>query len=124
LIEIEVVFTWTQNFADEWVEFTVEDEESGNRWVISSVLDQGNIAANPLKPISGNTKIDVSGTGTNVLTCKALIDTSIIGVDSVCLSYRVFSSPNESGGEVEGGKKKTDGTYKKKTDGTIKQKAQ
>jgi hypothetical protein len=123
IIEIECIFTWNQNFADEWVEFTVEDEEGGNRWLISSVEDQGNVAANPLKPISGNTKIDVSGTGTNVLTCKALIDTNIIAADSACLSYRVFSAPNNGGGSVSGGKRKTDGTYKKKTDGTIKQKA-
>jgi hypothetical protein len=123
IIEIESIFTWVNIFADEWVEFTVEDFESGNRWVISSVLDQGNIAANPLKPTAGNTKIEVAGSGTNVLTCKALIDTSLISANKVCLSYRVYSSPNDSGGSVGKGKKKTDGTYKKKTQGPIKQKA-
>ena len=123
LIEIEVVFTWNQPFADEWVEFTVEDFEAGNRWVISSEHDQGNILANPLKPISGSTKIDVSGTGTNVLTCKALIDTSIISAENACLSYRVYSSPNESGGVDPRAKRKTDGTPKKKTNGDFKHKA-
>jgi len=121
LIQIQVVFTWNQLFADEWVEFTVEDYESGNRWVISSYLDQGNVSSNPLKPISGNTKIDVSGTGTNVLTCKANIDTSIISSNTVSLSYRVYSSPNDSGGvDVLTAKFKEDGTIKVKEDGTTK----
>ena len=123
IIEVETVFSWPNLFTDVWVEFTSEDQEGGNRWVISSVLDQGNVSANPWKPLSGETKIQVTGTGTNTLTCKALIDTSIISADAVCLSYRVYSSPNESGPEVKDGKLKTDGTYKLKTDGTIKLKA-
>jgi len=120
VIEVTVVFSWNQNFTDEWVEFTVEDYESGNRWVISSVLDQGNITANPLKPIVGNTKIDVSGSGTNTLTCKSLIDTNLIDVNKVSMTYRVYSSPNESGGITEDTKLKEDGTVKEKEDGIIK----
>jgi hypothetical protein len=112
LIEVRATFTWNQLFVDEWVEFTVEDYESGNRWVISSVLDQGNISANPWKPTSGNTKIEVSGTGTNVLVCKANIDTSLISANKVSLSYRVFSKPNEGGGSIVAGKQTEAGIYK------------
>jgi hypothetical protein len=120
LIEIQQTFTWNDNFTDEWVEFTVEDYESGNRWVISSVLDQGSISANPLKPTTGNTKIEVSGTGTNVLVCKANIDTSLISVNKVSLTYRVYSSPNESGDLDLLTKKTTDGIAKKTTDDVTK----
>jgi len=91
LIEVETVFTWTGLFTNEWVEFTCEDYEAGNRWVMSSVLAQGNISSNPLKPIAGQTLIDVTGTGTNTLTCKANIDTSLIDVNKVSLSFRVYS---------------------------------
>jgi hypothetical protein len=92
LIEVQCVFTWTGfNFTNEWVEFTIEDFEAGNRWVISSVLDQGNVAQNPLKPISGATKIDVTGTGTNILTCKALVDTNVVSANKVSMSFRVYS---------------------------------
>lgn len=122
LHEIQVVFNWNQNFTDEWVEFTIEDFESGNRWVISSVLAQGNINANPFKPITGDTRINVVGTGTNTLTCKALIDTNLVSANKVSLSYRVYSSPNENIPNPDA-KQKTDGSYKQKTDGSIKIKA-
>lgn len=96
LIEIETIFTWSGFlFTNEWVEYTVENFENGNRWVMSSVLDQGNVSQNPLKPIVGQTVIDVTGTGTNQLTCKALIDTSLIDVNKVSLSFRVYSEDNE-----------------------------
>ncbi len=92
LIEIETIFNWPGFlFTNEWVEFTVENFENGNRWVMSSVLDQGNIANNPLKPIAGLTVIQALGTGTDTLTCKANIDTNLISVNEVSLSFRVFS---------------------------------
>ena len=75
-------------------------------------MDQGNISANPWKPTSGNTKIEVSGTGTNVLVCKANIDTSLISANKVSLSYRVFSKPNEGGGSIVAGKQTEAGIYK------------
>lgn len=122
IIEIETTFVWNQNFADEWVEFTIEDKEGGNRWVMSSVLDQGGISANPLEPTTGQTKIEVTGTGTNTLVATCLVDTSIITANDVSLSFRVYSSPNEVDPDIVG-KQKTDGTLKEKTDNTVKQKA-
>ena len=122
IIEIEGVFTWNNAFNGEWVEFTVEDFESGNRWVISSVLDQGNIAANPLKPIAGATKLDVVISPANILTAKCLIDTSLINVNSVSLSYRVFSLPKD-GDAVEGKQMSATGFFKYTTDGAVKQKS-
>jgi hypothetical protein len=122
IIEVETTFVWTNNFTDEWVEFTIEDKEGGNRWVISSVLDQGGVAANPLEPITGFTKINVTGTGSNTLVATGQIDTSIITANDVSLSFRVYSSPNEND-PLTVGKQKTDGTLKQKTDNTVKQKA-
>ncbi len=96
VFEVEAVLTWNTGLfdaLDNWEEVTVEDFESGNRWVLSSLLDQGNVNANPLKPIIGATKLDVSIVG-NVATLKYLIDTNVIGANSVSLGYRIFS--NES----------------------------
>ena len=94
LVEVEYVLTWsTANYSDEWAEVTIEDYEAGNRWVISSVLPQGNINANPLKPISGNTFLDLVISPANVATVKCLIDTSLINVNNVSLSVRIFSTP-------------------------------
>jgi hypothetical protein len=122
IIEIETTFNWNQNFADEWVEFTIEDKEGGNRWVMSSVLDQGGVSANPLEPITGFTKIEVVGTGSNTLVATVQVDTSIITANDVSLSFRTYSSPNENDPSIVG-KQKTDGTLKEKTDNTVKQKA-
>ena len=94
--EVTVVFNWTSDFDTEWVEFAVEDFEGGNRWVMSSILPQGNITANPLKPITANTMINVVGTGTTTLTCKALLDTTVVNASQIAFSPRVFSLPNES----------------------------
>lgn len=121
LIEITNIFNWNDNFTDEWVEFTVEDFESGNRWVMSSVEPHGNVQTNPFKPLLGLDKIEVSGAGTNVLTCKCLIDTSLINVNKVSLSFRVFSAPLDGGGlDPLITKFKEDGTVKVKEDGTVK----
>jgi hypothetical protein len=124
LVEVEYVLTWsTANYSDEWAEVTIEDYEAGNRWVISSVLPQGNINANPLKPISGNTLLDLVISPANVATVKCLIDTSLINVNNVSLSVRIFSTPI-----LVEGKRTTFGVLKrtsaKKGIGTvIKQKA-
>ena len=94
LVEVEYVLTWaTDNYSSEWAEVTIEDFESGNRWVISSIYDQGNINANPLKPISGETKLSLVVSPSNVATIKCLVDTSIINVECVSLSVRLFSLP-------------------------------
>lgn len=94
IIKISVLFTLTSSIfviGTEWVEFTVEDFEGDNRWVGSSVLDFGNVAQNPLKPIAGQTKISTSLVGANVLLAECLIDTSLVNVNSLSLTYRVHS---------------------------------
>jgi hypothetical protein len=90
LVEVEVTLTKGTDWAQEWFEATYEDYEAGNRWVMSSILDQGNINANPLKPISGATAIDVTIVG-GVATLKFLLDTNIVNVNESCLSYRAYS---------------------------------
>jgi len=107
---------WNQNYVNPWAEVTIEDYESGNRWVISSVLDQGNISSNPLKPIAGQTKLDLQ-ISSNVATLTCLIDTNQVDVSKVCISARIFSE------EVIDGKRMTDNTIKETTDGTIKNEA-
>jgi len=109
----EAVLTWNQNYVNPWAEVTIEDYESGNRWVISSVLDQGNISSNPLKPVAGQTKLDLQ-IASNVATLTCLIDTNQVDVSKVCISARIFSE------EVIDGKRMTDNTIKEMTDGTTK----
>ena len=123
LIEVAYTLVWSSGtYADEWAEVTIEDFESGNRWVISSVLDQGNINANPLKPISGATKLDLTISPSNTILIKCLVDTSLINVNDVSLSVRLFSTPIKSEG-----KRTTAGILKRtskiKGKGKIKQKA-
>ena len=120
LVEIEYTLVWaTANYADEWAEVTIEDFEGGNRWVISSVEAQGNIQANPLKPIAGQTFLDLVISPANTATIKCLVDTSIINVNTVSLSVRLFSTPI-----IIEGKKMTTGQLKLRgKTGIIKQKA-
>lgn len=108
------VLTWDTPYLNPWAEVTIEDFESGNRWVISSVLDQGNVSSNPLKPITGQTKLDLQTVG-NVATLKCYIDTNEIDVSKVCITSRIYSENGE-----EDGKRMTDNTIKNTTDGTTK----
>jgi len=92
LHEITATLTWTiGSFTNSWAEMTVEDFESGNRWVISSVLDQGGIANNPLKPIAGQTKLDMQFPSANIAVLKAYLDTNVISANKVCVSSRIYS---------------------------------
>lgn len=94
VIKISAEFTLTSSIyvlPTVWVEFTVEDFEGDNRWVGSSILDFGNVAQNPLKPLAGQTKITANLTAANVLLAECLIDTSLVNVNSLSLSYRVHS---------------------------------
>jgi len=91
---LKVDFDWVNAFTDEWVEFTIEDFESGNRWVASSVLDLEQTGANPFKPLAGETKIKLTNLGTT-LTAECIIDTNVVNAQKVSLSYRVYASPRE-----------------------------
>ena len=95
---LSTVSTWTYNFLNAWAEVTIEDKEAGNRWVISSVLDQGNITANPLKPLIGSTKLEGNILG-NVATYKCKIDTNYVDATDVCLTTRIYSDAN-AGGQI------------------------
>ena len=110
------VLTWNANYLNPWAEVTIEDKESGNRWLISSVEDHGGVSQNPLQPITGQTKLDMV-IASNVATLQCIIDTNLIDVNNVCITVRIYSE------EQLTGKLMTDGTLKRMTDGTIKQKA-
>lgn len=91
-MEVTTNLTWNTGVYEPimWAEVTIEDYESGNRWVLSSVLPQGNIAANPLKSIIASDKLQLTAVG-NVATLKYKIDTSIVNADKVSISSRIYS---------------------------------
>ena len=90
--EITTTLTWAIGaYTNPWAEMTIEDFESGNRWVISSVLAHGGIANNPLQPIAGATMLDMTFPAVNIAVLKALVDTSVIDANKVCLSARIYS---------------------------------
>ena len=98
-----------------WAESTIEDFESGNRWVLSSYLDQGNVNLNPLKPLDGLSKLQVVIVG-NVATLSYIIDTNILTSTSVSISHRIHSLDDNLQGKIY-----EDGTQKLMEDGTNKQ---
>lgn len=108
--ELKVGFDWANAFTDEWVEFTIEDFEGGNRWVASSVLDLEQTGANPFKPLAGETKIKLTNLGT-ILTAECLIDTNVVNAQKVSLSYRVYASPREMVGYIISYKKDAELAY-------------
>lgn len=119
IIEVTAVLTWTGfAYLNEWAEATIEDFEAGNRWVLSSVEPQGNVAANPLKPLPSEAGLQVVISPVNVATLKFYVDTNLITSNSVSLTYRIYSEE----GEIPG-KETTTGIFKRTTTGLIKQKA-
>jgi hypothetical protein len=92
LHEITATLTWAiGSYTNAWAEMTIEDFESGNRWVISSVLAHGGIAQNPLKPIAGQTMLDLQLPSANVAVLKAYLDTNVVSANKVCVSSRIYS---------------------------------
>jgi len=118
IIEVTAVLTWNtlDPFTNPWSEVTIENFENGDRFILSTEEPQGDVAENPLKPISTSDRLDLNFAA-NVATLKFLVDTTIINVNDVSLGYRIFSDPG-----VITGKKHTDGTQKLHTDGAAKQK--
>ena len=86
--------SWTNVYVNPWATVAIEDFQSGNRWLISSVLPQGNVQANPLKPIVGAVGLDLQ-TASNVAQLTFVVDCSLITVDKVSITPRIYS---EDGG--------------------------
>lgn len=117
--EITVLKTWaTGIYTNAWAEVTIEDFESGNRWVLSSVLDQGNISANPLKPMAGQTGLQLDFPSANIARMRFIVDANIVSANKVSLSHRIYSED-----VALEGKRTTTGILKRTTTGIIKQKA-
>jgi hypothetical protein len=92
LHEITATLVWAIGaYTNPWAEMTIEDFESGNRWVISSVLAHGGIASNPLQPIAGATELDMTFPAVNIAVLKAYLDTNVISANKVCVSARIYS---------------------------------
>lgn len=84
--------TWNiGTYLNVWAEMTIEDFESGNRWVISSVLAQGGIVNNPLQPNGINSGLEVTFPAPNVARLVANVDTNVVSANQVCLSARIYS---------------------------------
>ena len=94
LCQVTYTLTWTNVYVNPWATVAIEDFQSGNRWLISSVLPQGNVQANPLKPIVGAVGLDLQ-TASNVAQLTFVVDCSLITVDKVSMTPRIYS---EDGG--------------------------
>jgi hypothetical protein len=96
--DIAVDFSWNQLFYESWVQITAENKEGARIGFISSVLDHGNVASNVLKPEPLQTKLQLTGGGTNTLSTYCKIDTNTISSPEISLTYRVYSVPKGSMG--------------------------
>ena len=117
-IRVDAQLTWNTGVfeaSELWAESTIEDFESGNRWVLSSYLDQGNVNLNPLKPLDGLSKLQVVIVG-NVATLSYVIDTNILTSTSLSISHRIHSLDGKIQGKIY-----EDGTQKLMENGTNKQ---
>jgi len=95
IIKATAQITWNVGtYSNVWCEMTIEDFESGNRWVISSVLAQGGISTNPLQPFGINAGLEVTFPSPNVAQLVAIIDTNVVNASKVCLSARIYSEEN------------------------------
>lgn len=97
---IDFDFSWNQLFDEEWVQVTAETKEGSRIGFISSVLPQGNVSSNVLKPVSGQTMLQLVGNGTNNLQSSCDIDTNGISASEISLTYRVFSVPKGTMGYI------------------------
>ena len=91
IINLQVDFEWLDsNFTSgtEWVEFTIEDFEAGNRYISSSVLERGNAQSNPFI----NNLVPITVLSTQKRRATAQINTALINANKVSLSYRIYST--------------------------------
>jgi len=93
-------FSWDQLFDSSWVQVTAENKEGARIGFVSSVLDQGNINTNILKPVTGQTKLILAGNGTNTLTTACKVDLTDVAASDISLTYRVFSLPKGTLGYI------------------------
>jgi hypothetical protein len=90
IINLQVDFLWissTPTTATQWVEFTIEDFEAGNRYISSSILGRGSVAGNPFI----NNLVNIQIIGAQTIRATAQINTALINANKVSLSYRVYS---------------------------------
>jgi hypothetical protein len=87
---LQVDFLWndsTYNVGGYWAEFTIEDFESGNRFITSSIFERGNVANNPFV----NNLLDLSLIGSQTVRAVAQIDTGLINASKVSITCRIFA---------------------------------
>jgi hypothetical protein len=101
LIEIEITATWNTGVfgSNIWAEMTIESKEGERIGIISSLLEQGSVSSNVLKPIDTNTKLDFNVVS-NVATLKAVIDTGLINATVCTITHRLFSSDSILNGKL------------------------
>lgn len=96
---VDLQFNWNQIFDEEWVQVTAETKEGARIGFISSVLNSI-MPNNILKPLIGQNKLILYGTGTNQLDTAFKIDTNGIPANEISLTYRVFSVPKLTMGYI------------------------
>lgn len=97
---LALYFSWDQLFDSSWVQVTAENKEGARIGFVSSVLDQGNISTNILKPVAGQTKLILAGNGTNTLATACKVDLTDVAASDISLTYRVFSLPKGTLGYI------------------------
>jgi len=82
-VKCEVTVTYVEPFLNEWFHLELRNFQGQTIGFISSVLDRDNVnVPNAFEPLTGETKLKVSGTGaTRLLECN--INSSLIDVNSV-----------------------------------------
>jgi hypothetical protein len=75
---------------DTWAEFTIEDFESGNRFVASSVLPRGNVQNNPFV----DEFVQIIYGAPDQIIIRQKIDTTLVNASKVSITARIYAKYN------------------------------
>lgn len=96
---VEIVTTHAINNGSAWITgeiwgmITIEPTQSSPRWISSTVIDFDNNISNPLTPIAGLTKCEISFPVENVARLRCLLDTSKIDItNGVKITSKIYGN--------------------------------
>jgi hypothetical protein len=96
---VEIVTTHAINNGGVWIideiwgMITIEPTQSSPRWISSTVIDFDNNISNPLTPIAGLTKCEISFPVENVARLRCLLDTSKIDItNGVKITSKIYGN--------------------------------
>lgn len=95
-ISIACIFTMDSSATPDewWAEFTIEDFESGNRFVASTILPRGNVSTNPFI----DEYVQILMGGANQILIRQKLNTSLINANKVSVTARLYAKYNATGG--------------------------